>query len=770
MKKNGQRFFKVQRTGLRKEYFWIFFLFFSFFLIFFMVSSITYWKANQNTRKVLETEIAQALNKAESEWEKSTQKIYEAGYNMLNNEALSYLLPSAAQEQDPLKSSGLINWMKIYAGGTSQYSGENFLYYDDRHVITDEGMEDFSLYFSVLHPHARYAQADWEDLLQSAPHYKTLHMDTVQEKYSGRQEQTVLPVVLSKNIHNRKVVLVTEIQADRVQAMFESCKTLENQSFLCMDQNRNVFFSTGGREPEPQEKEALARMLELSPMTMQEMEYGRKGYLVAGKKGALGLDYFMFTPLDQMHRVAFARNQFMLLFFLLTMVLFFILTLIYTRRIYHPLRNVVQKLSQMQAEPEHTGRNFQEELDQLCASSTALLTRQRNLIYKSFNESVRSMLRGSAMRDDSMCLEYLSRIGVDPQNLTCMMIQLEFCGDYYCDFSEEERRLVEDNLPNIMAQLLGTAGFNVVQDDLSSRCICFFSNEKHLQEKLVDSLKYIRMLLSNDEDYCRVETGMACGCCNSGEDVRRLLLQAATALRSQPKSGSGLPVYEEEHTRFHLLFTQRERNQIINLLTAGEEEALFELVDGILEKNRSANVHEGLIQLLYRELYQIGYEYLMIYGNGKPDKAEQIWRAVLETKHAVPTHDQTETVKEIYKNCILLTRETQNADDTLEAILTYVREHFAENIYVETVGDAMGFHPKYLSRIFKERTGVNMSEYITLLRITKAKDLLENTEKSVGEISEEVGFENRTTFFRSFKKLESVSPNEYRKISRQMKR
>lgn len=767
MKKEKQN--SLRRIHMRKEYFWVFFLFFSFFMIFFLMSGIIYWNTSKSTRKELETEIAHALNQAESEWEKSTQKIYEAGYNMLNNEAFSKLLAVVAKERDPVKSGGLISWMKNYAGGTSQYSGENFIYFDNQYVITDEGVADFTLYFDVLRPHSRCTLKDWEQLLESAPHYKMMPMDTVTEKYSGRQQQVVLPVVLSKNLHDSKVVLVTEIQADRVQAMFEDRRTLKDQVFLCMDQEQNVFFNTADKEPTLQEKEMLSKMLEASPMMMQEMGHGRKGYLAAGIKGALGLDYFVFTPLEQMHGETFARNQFMLLFFLLTMVIFFILTLVYTRRVYHPLRNVVQKLSQMQIKPEYTGWNFKEELDQLCAGSTEILAHQQELILESFNEAVRAMLHNGAVWDNRLCVEHLLRIGADPQNLACAMLRIRFCKKYYTDFSEEERSLVEENMPGILVRILASSGLYAVQDDAGSRCVCFFSKEKTDLEKLEEAIQCIRLLLSNDEDYCRVETGIAYGSCHSDADVRRLLWQAATAMHMPPEGRNTISVYNEKQVCFELQFTQKERNRITHLLTVGEEESLIELVDEIVERNQNANVHEALLQLLHQELYHIGYEYLMISGKGNPEQEKPIWSAVLCAEDSAARYSRTDAVKEFYKKCIALTQESQKADDTLEAILTYVREHFAENIYVETVGEAMGFHPKYLSRVFKERTGINMSEYITLVRITKAKELLENSEKSVGEIGEEVGFENRTTFFRSFKKLEGISPNEYRKISRQMK-
>lgn len=752
-----------------KEYLWVFMLFFSFFLIFFMVSSLTYWKVNRNTKEKLETEIAQSLNEVTEIWEHDTQRIYESGYKMLNNEAFSRLIPSQMQSDSRGTCTELINWMEMYQSTTSMYSDVSFLYYDDRYVITNQGMDEFPLYFNVRRVHENNKQQSWEELLQKSDSFQTLPMDTVTEKYSGIQKRWVLPVVLAKNINGHRVVLVTEVSADKLQEMFQEHSTNENQLFLCLDPDANVFFSTTEIELQEQEREQLNDLLDVSPMVMKNYQIGGTRYQLAAKTGALGLNYFMFTPISQLHREIFNTTQFMLLFFLMTMVLFFILTLIYTRRIYHPLRNVVQKLSLIQPENasgvEYIGKNFPEKLDQLCADNTTLLANQRTLIYKSFDEAVRSILRGKPVSANDMCLEYLARIGIDPENLTCFILQIDFCRSYYRDFSEQDRGLVKESLPVILSQLLSTAGFNVVQDT-SNRCICFFSKEKHLQERLENAVQSIYMLFSFDAEYCRIKTGLASGCCKTSGDVRRVLLEAATALRQEPQQPMGqLCEYDASKMRLNLLFTPKERNQLVNYASTGEADKLFALLDKIIQDNKEAAVHEGLIQLLYSELYHIGYEILITAGWGKPERAEHIWQSVLCMEQKNDMHEPDVALKEFYKLCIHLTQENHAQDDTLESILSYVKQHFAEEIYLEKIAEALGIHPKYLSRIFKERTGVNLSEYVSLLRITKAKELLETSQKSVGEIGELVGFENRTTFFRSFKKMEGVSPNEYRKLS-----
>jgi YesN/AraC family two-component response regulator len=71
--------------------------------------------------------------------------------------------------------------------------------------------------------------------------------------------------------------------------------------------------------------------------------------------------------------------------------------------------------------------------------------------------------------------------------------------------------------------------------------------------------------------------------------------------------------------------------------------------------------------------------------------------------------------------------------------------------------------PKNLSIKFKEYVGVNFIDYLTKLRLDKAKDLLRNSELSVNEIAEAVGYEPKY-FMRIFKKLEGVTAGNYREL------
>ena len=69
-----------------------------------------------------------------------------------------------------------------------------------------------------------------------------------------------------------------------------------------------------------------------------------------------------------------------------------------------------------------------------------------------------------------------------------------------------------------------------------------------------------------------------------------------------------------------------------------------------------------------------------------------------------------------------------------------------------------------MSTLFKERTGQKFVDYLNQVRIEKSKELLKNTDKKMYQIAKSVGYDNVKYFFRVFKKMEKVTPEEYRNM------
>lgn len=67
----------------------------------------------------------------------------------------------------------------------------------------------------------------------------------------------------------------------------------------------------------------------------------------------------------------------------------------------------------------------------------------------------------------------------------------------------------------------------------------------------------------------------------------------------------------------------------------------------------------------------------------------------------------------------------------------------------------------HLSRLFKRETGENFLEYVTRMKMSRAKELLDKSNRTVEEIAEQIGYE-KGYFHKIFKKVTGVTPNEYR--------
>ena len=92
----------------------------------------------------------------------------------------------------------------------------------------------------------------------------------------------------------------------------------------------------------------------------------------------------------------------------------------------------------------------------------------------------------------------------------------------------------------------------------------------------------------------------------------------------------------------------------------------------------------------------------------------------------------------------------------------FIRDHQEENLSLGEVARAVNTSSFYFCKLFKKATGINFTEYVSRVRVEKARDLLVNPDLRVSEVACEVGFQSLTHFNRVFRKLAGQSPTQYR--------
>lgn len=92
----------------------------------------------------------------------------------------------------------------------------------------------------------------------------------------------------------------------------------------------------------------------------------------------------------------------------------------------------------------------------------------------------------------------------------------------------------------------------------------------------------------------------------------------------------------------------------------------------------------------------------------------------------------------------------------------YIEEHYREELTVELICQQVGFSKFYLCRLFKERTGLTLHQYLTSYRVCVSREYLTRSKLAVHAIAREVGFKSTLTYSRAFKQYMNMTPSEYR--------
>jgi AraC-like DNA-binding protein len=99
----------------------------------------------------------------------------------------------------------------------------------------------------------------------------------------------------------------------------------------------------------------------------------------------------------------------------------------------------------------------------------------------------------------------------------------------------------------------------------------------------------------------------------------------------------------------------------------------------------------------------------------------------------------------------------------LRAVFDFVENNYDKACDLKALSHALGYNGAYLSRYFKECTGIPYTSYVNLYKVSKVCYLLKNTDKTVLECAGDCGYISLRNFNRNFKSIIGQSPKEYRK-------
>ncbi|WP_229264016.1 response regulator transcription factor [Cohnella cholangitidis] len=214
---------------------------------------------------------------------------------------------------------------------------------------------------------------------------------------------------------------------------------------------------------------------------------------------------------------------------------------------------------------------------------------------------------------------------------------------------------------------------------------------------------------------------------------------------------------------------ERVRTDKIDLLSGhlegGRRDAFMQTLKEISEPiNGGRMVNATHVMELYYSVVLV----ILSYINQRPSDNQLKAAALLPLDTHANWHEAFEYLTRTADKLFALRRqgESSRAAGAMEGICSYIEQHLNEDLSLVRLARHSHFNPSYLSRLFKQEKGQNLSEYIDQARTKKAKELLTKDEWKIHEVGSRVGYEAAHSFTRFFKKMTGVTPQEYREAAR----
>lgn len=221
-------------------------------------------------------------------------------------------------------------------------------------------------------------------------------------------------------------------------------------------------------------------------------------------------------------------------------------------------------------------------------------------------------------------------------------------------------------------------------------------------------------------------------------------------IRTFAPSGKGTVNDQNEQEVWRKLLTARKGEELCIRL----KQHLHRMVaDGTMNKETLLLFYHDVLQAVYSVLaeHNISAQQLLKHF-------EEEYEEALNSSGKMEKH-----LEHIIQTSVDYMEATQNQEGVVGEVKKYINAHLGEDLSRNTLAELACLNPNYLARLFRNKTGTSLVDYITKKKIEKVQKLLLTTDLSVTEIALELGYTNMPYFSKVFKKEAGCSPVEYRK-------
>lgn len=500
-----------------------------------------------------------------------------------------------------------------------------------------------------------------------------------------------------------------------------------------------------------------------------QRSYGNEKYLVTYEKlGIHDLVAVKVSQLSILYKEVNVLHGMLLGISILTILFGTFFSYKRSKKIYQPLKGTLEQLDIKIKAGSYQQQNELKILSSAVSSMVKDLNRATIV-----NEENRHKLRYAQvlelLKGNGDALEFI--FPNHNENYMSLIIAIDHYDEFKKTYSRKEQYYMKRLILNVAMEALNQefkAEGALLENSKLGIIIASSEKEEIFYKKLDQSIKAIMLQVEALE---KVSVSVAIGqLYRQGTDIKNSYMDALEALKYKMIKGHSSILYARELQFEEIGYynLNRKDRHLLNYLETNNFVEVHELIDvltqEIKEERQYLISHENVIQVFYRLLNQT-FEYFIsknislssIHINEKDIYKSIVKKETIEEMSSL-LHD---FYHQIEKHVITNNKsEKKHLDKIIETIK---KEHVNCNFNTEQLVEEVGISYPHINRILKENLGISYSRYISQLRIEHAKELLMTTELLVEDIAGLVGYNNGQSFLRNFKKIEGITPMEYRR-------
>lgn len=678
---------------------------------------------------------------------------------------------------DVTKFNSIRNALLKFKATKSLIDSVYILHKNTNEVITTEGNYDADNFYSTASKYKDYTKAFWMNLKLDSVYYKILNPTSLEAKSDDiYYKRNIIPFVTS-NIESFKShnLFVINISEGELFSLLNKYK-LSNNSSLSIINKKGVMFASTNTNICKEITNNNVFLSKLNPngnIFFEHSVNGNKYMAISFVSDAAKFNDFMYValiPYNDFYQNLTTIKKLAYLIILFGMCISIFTAYFLSKKIYSPINNLINVLKKNNPDSSYTNTNeidyLNTEIGEIIASKDTLKGNISELAPLVSAQYLSKILTDVDFMLDENVRNFINsgKVTFSQSSFCVSLFELNFTEKYYSIYTSTEYLLAIQGISKMLENITPW-DYPIQMLRMGKTKICIIINvpQNESLEKILANIKNVISIFSYDSDLINITVGIG-GIYPYLMGMNKSYNEASKTLSTlSPLSEENIKIYSNNLFENKMNYSINDENKLYNYLIGCYKNQAIELINSIISENKSNLSHTSL-KLLYLSIYNT---ILRVAAEKKISISKIMDKDYIDLDANIMNYS-TKAIDEFIKKVINKLSEigkTNNKFDINEIII-YVDTHYSEDIYVEKLAEIFNISDNYLSKVFKNSTGVSLHSYLSNLRILKSKKLLVETDLSVIKIGEMVGFSTHSTFFRIFKKFEGVNPTQFREMEK----